>query len=119
MRNLRSAILLLLASFTSPAFAQDHPAMMDLRHDTIELTSESTDRATLHFYNNAETSSRTGTYTLQIGNIIVDVIITLHVNAEGAERITAKPRENFVAVPRELDVIDGQTGEILIVLPMF
>jgi hypothetical protein len=118
---IRSAIL--LAFCAGPVLA-DYPA--EIKHlgtysqDSLEIVSAAADRATVRYYNHVDQKSKSGTYTLQIGAIVVDVeIIIGGAEVDRREIMIVRPRGDFVAIPDRVEAADGETVTALVVLPMF
>jgi hypothetical protein len=64
-------------------------------------------------------NSVNGTYTLQLGDVVVKVTIKLSQDGTGIETVTAIPTSGHIAIPETAGAQDGETASILIVLPMF
>ena len=106
--------------WASQAAADDYPASLDLYGDTIQITEGDTPYGAVVTYSNSiKMVSSTKRHTLQVNGIIVDVHIEV-VKGRATERFTVTPRDpGLIAYPSELDVADGETAAIQVMVPMF
>lgn len=86
--------------------------------DGYTLEQATAESATFSYSNCAAQHSESGTVTLQVGSIVIDVEIVIN-HVAGDELAIIRPRGGYVAIPEEVIVTDGQIGTALIVLPMF
>lgn len=105
----------ILALFATPALAD---------RDHIEIHPHGTAEALVIYHNSASTSSDNGTTTVQIevAGVLIVVDVTIQVNAGDLgqhELATVTPRGGYIAIPDQLSVADGASGEFRVMLPMF
>ena len=79
------------------------------------IVQEGADRARLTYFNDVDHNSKAGTWTLQVGSIIVDLKIK---PTSGMEIATPVPRGGYVSYPPQEMVADGEGQEFLIIYPM-
>lgn len=104
------------AIMAGPVAAQNHP-MTFTGTDTIEMEQTAADRAEVIYHNAADQRSASQVVTLTAGDIVVRVTITAVPSAP--ERIVIEPQGDYVAIPPEMLVVDGETATILVVRPLF
>jgi hypothetical protein len=105
-----------------PAWAADYPSSktgLAYGGDTVSIVSTEPHRATVTYENSHTQNSETGTYTVQAGDIIVDVEININRGPNDEEEAIVRPRGDYMAIPPEGYAIDGGSVTFQIVLPMF
>jgi hypothetical protein len=98
------------------------PALADRDH--IEIIEHGTAEALVIYHNAADMASDNGTTTVQIevAGVLIVVDVTIAVNAGDLgqhELATVTPRGGYIAIPDQLSVADGASGEFRVMLPMF
>lgn len=110
------AVLGLLTAFGAAA-----DSLVQAGSDTIEIREAEGVAAEVVYNNGFNTLSRSGTYTVEISGVVVDVRIQTNLPGHmNAETITVTPHDpGLIAVPVEIDVPDGESVVIQIMLPLF
>jgi hypothetical protein len=111
------------ALITAPVYAAEYPSRVDVigkGRDSVEIVAEGPYRATVRYTNSADQSSAPGVVTVQIGNIIADVTISIGGSSDGnKERAVVEPRGDYIAIPPDGWAEDGETISFVVTLPMF
>jgi hypothetical protein len=119
----RAALALFIAV---PAYAQDYPSysspstpLAAPRFDRITIEdADVPGTAFLKYENTANQASDGGWFTVTSDEgIEVSVFIEINADAEGRERITVVPDDEYAAFPVEADVQDGEEVVIQITRP--
>lgn len=120
--RLRLPLLLLVAPLAATAATEEFPPeITNLKGggDSLKIEMATEHEARLWYWNDRGMSSMAGTFTVQIGGIVVDVIVRISVDAKNRERAIVLPRGPYIALPPEADVLDGEGFEFRIVPGMF
>jgi hypothetical protein len=108
----RSAIIAALVA--SPAFGADR---CFLGSDPVSIAPHGNAAAEVTYYNVDPPASTSGTCTVDLDGLSVSV--TLRTTYGSAEHVTITPPPEFLAIPPEAEVMDGDTLHVLIVRPAF
>jgi hypothetical protein len=121
---------LILALMASGAAAQNMPAMpapnypdctQEQNRDVLTIEDDGTAVAVLTYGNAAEQCSAPVDQIMTAPNgIQARVVVSVGATGDTREHLTVTPTDPaYIAVPDRLALIDGETGRVRIMLPMF
>jgi len=107
----------ILALCATPALSQGYPESMSA--DTLAIEAEGAASALVTYYNSDRHNSENVTQVMHVGDIVVEVQIEVGKGRANDELFIVRPFGDFIAVPDQVSVPDGERAVIRVMLPMF